>query len=155
MQAHGMQAHGMQAHGMQAHGMQPHGMQAHGMQPHGMQAHGMQAHGMNGMQAHGMNGMQAHGMNGMYRMNDVNEIDLENIKTNDKLSSKKVISYIKNPLIVFIIFILLNSSITIQSIDNVFASCSNNGLSSIINLIVRGILAALLFFIISSLLKNI
>jgi hypothetical protein len=88
-------------------------------------------------------------------MNDINSIDLENIKTNDKFSTKKVISYIKNPLIVFIIFVLLNSSITIQSIDNVFVLCSNNSLSSIINLIVRGILASLLFFIISSLLKNI
>ena len=88
-------------------------------------------------------------------MNDINSIELENIKTNDKLSTKKVISYIKNPLIVFIIFVLLNSSITIQSIDNVFVLCSNNSLSSIINLIVRGILASLLFFITSSLLKNI
>ena len=101
----------------------------------------------------GMHGM--HGMHGMYGMEDINEIDLENIKTNNKLSSKKVISYIKNPLIVFIIFVLLNSSIVIKCIDNVFVLCNNNGLASIINLIVRGILASLLFFIISSLLKNI
>jgi len=88
-------------------------------------------------------------------MNDINGIDLENIKTDDTFTSKKILSYIKNPLIVFIIFILLNSSITIQCIDNVFVLCNDNNISNIINLILRAILASLLYFIISSLLKNI
>jgi len=107
---------------------------------------------------HGMHGM--HSMHKKHRMNenddidDIDEIDLQ--KINNKISSKKIISYIKNPLLVFIIFILLNSSIIIKSIDNVFVLCSsNNNIASIINLIVRGILASLLYFIISSLLKNI
>jgi hypothetical protein len=104
----------------------------------------------------GLQGLQGlHPMHPMQPMNDINGIDLENLKTNDTMYSKKIMSYIKNPLIVFIIFILLNSSITVQCIDNVFVLCNNNGLSSIINLILRAILASLLFFIISSLLKNI
>ena len=119
----------------------------------------MQNMGMPNMGGHMQNmGDQNMGMPNMYKKNAIsgNEIygmqetnDLENDKTN------KVISYIKNPLIVFIIFIILNLSIIIQTIDNIFAFCNNTTLINIINIIIRGLLAAILYFIISNLVKNI
>lgn len=106
--------------------------------------------------------LQQQYMNHMNYMNSMNPMNpnmqylpsttLDNDK-NDQITSKQMISYIKNPFIVFIIFILLNSSICVTCIDNVFSLCDDK-LANIINLIVRGILASLLFFIISSLLHN-
>jgi len=129
------------------------GMQNMGMQNMpsnmGMQNMGMPMQNM-GMQNMGMQNMPMQNMykkHEMYGMQETN--DLDNLKT------KKVISYIKNPLIVFIIFILLNSSIIIQTINNVFAFCNNTSLISIINLIVRGLLGSLLYIIVTNLLIHI
>ena len=127
------------------------GMQNMGMQNMpsnmGMQNMGMQNMGMQNM------GMQNMGMQNMYKKHEMYGIqetnDLDNLKT------KKLISYIKNPLIVFIIFILLNSSIIIQTINNVFAFCNNTSLISIINLFVRGLLGSLLYIIVTNLLIHI
>jgi uncharacterized membrane protein len=105
---------------------------------------GMQMPNMGGQNMYKKNGISG---NEIYGMEETN--DLENDKT------KKVISYIKNPLIVFIIFIILNLSIIIQTIDNIFAFCNNTTLINIINIIIRALLAAILYFIISNLLKNI
>ena len=88
-------------------------------------------------------------MNNMYKMPYLQLNDLDN---ND--NNSKIFTYLKNPLIVFFIFLILNTSICVTSIDNVFFLC-NNSLASIINLIIRSLLAALLFLIISSLSQNI
>jgi hypothetical protein len=131
--------------GMQNMGMQnmPSNM---GMQNMGMpmQNMGMQNMPMQNMGMPMQNMYKKHEMYGMQETND-----LDNLKT------KKVISYIKNPLIVFIIFILLNSSIIIQTINNIFAFCNNTSLISIINLIVRGLLGSLLYIIVTNLLIHI
>ena len=123
------------------------GMQNMGMQNMGMQNMPMQNMGMQNMP------MQNMGMQNMYKKHEIYGIqetnDLDNLKT------KKLISYIKNPLIVFIIFILLNSSIIIQTINNVFAFCNNTSLISIINLFVRGLLGSLLYIIVTNLLIHI
>ena len=118
------------------------GMQNMGMQNMGMQNMGMQNMGMQNMPMQNM--YKKHEMYGIQETND-----LDNLKT------KKLISYIKNPLIVFIIFILLNSSIIIQTINNVFAFCNNTSLISIINLFVRGLLGSLLYIIVTNLLIHI
>jgi hypothetical protein len=83
----------------------------------------------------------------MQKKHEIN--DLENLKT------KKVISYIKNPLIVFIIFIVLNSSIIIQTIDNLLGFCNNASIISIINLIIRGLIGSLLYIIFTNILINV
>jgi hypothetical protein len=91
--------------------------------------------------------MQNMGMQNMHKKHEIN--DLDNLKT------KKVISYIKNPLIVFIIFIILNLSIIIQTINNLLGFCNNASIISIINLIIRGLLASLLYIIITNILINV
>jgi hypothetical protein len=85
--------------------------------------------------------------NDIYGMEETNDVD--NLKT------KKIISYIKDPLIIFIIFVLLNSSIVIQTIDNLLAFCNNASLVNIINLIIRGLIASLIYIIITNILTNI
>jgi len=136
------------------------GMQNMGMQNMpsnmGMQNIGMPMQNMGmPMQNMGMQNMpmQNMGMQNMYKKHEI--YGMQETNNLDNLKTKKVISYIKNPLIVFIIFILLNSSIIIQTINNVFAFCNNTSLISIINLIVRGLLGSLLYIIVTNLLIHI
>ena len=128
--------------------MQNMGMQNMGMP---MQNMGMQNMGVP-MQNMGM-GVQMPNMQKKYGIKETQDMqetnDLDNFKT------KKIIYYIKDPLIVFIIFTLLNSSIVIQTIDNLLTFCNNDGLVNIINLIIRGLLAALLYTIITNIITNI
>jgi hypothetical protein len=136
------------------------GMQNMGMQNMpsnmGMQNIGMPMQNMGmPMQNMGMQNMpmQNMGMQNMYKKHEM--YGMQETNNLDNIKTKKVISYIKNPLIVFIIFILLNSSIIIQTINNVFAFCNNTSLISIINLIVRGLLGSLLYIIVTNLLIHI
>jgi hypothetical protein len=134
--------------------MQNMGMQNMGMQMP-MQNMNMPMQNMNmpmqnmGMPMQNMNmPMQNMGKkNDIYGMEETNDVD--NLKT------KKIISYIKDPLIIFIIFVLLNSSIVIQTIDNLLAFCNNASLVNIINLIIRGLIASLIYIIITNILTNI
>ena len=133
--------------------MQMHNM--HNMDMQKMAMRNMDMQKIQNMQNMAMQNMAINKQN-MYKKNEKNEknelnetTDLENLKT------KTIISYIKNPLIVFIIFMLLNSSILIQTIDNLFAFCNNDSLITIINLIIRGLLASLFYIIITNILINI
>ena len=115
---------------MQNMGMQNMGMP---MQNMGMQNMGVPMQNMGvPMQNMGM-GVQMPNMQKKYGIKETQDMqetnDLDNFKT------KKIIYYIKDPLIVFIIFTLLNSSIVIQTIDNLLTFCNNDGLVNIINLI--------------------
>ncbi len=128
-------------------------MQMHNMDMQKMAMRNMDMQKIQNMQMQNMQMQNMDPKQNMYKKNEKNEInetnDLENLKT------KTIISYIKNPLIVFFIFMLLNSPIIIQTIDNLLAFCNNDSLIIIINLIIRGLLASLLYIIITNILINI
>jgi hypothetical protein len=131
-------------------------MQMHNMDMQKMAMRNMDMQKIQNMQMQNMQMQNMDPKQNMYKKNEKNEKneinetnDLENLKT------KTIISYIKNPLIVFFIFMLLNSPIIIQTIDNLLAFCNNDSLIIIINLIIRGLLASLLYIIITNILINI